>query len=151
MFTVPHFVNNYGLAKTTDSRAIQRAYKIRRGQCKTLDRRPGCGRPRVLTGCQERSVLRALENKKGTSTKGQVRKYNVTQRTIQYVLHRQGAKAPKRQKAPEINAEKMQRVKDRASTLSRNFLPPGGNMAIVINDESYFTLKWAGKQARSLL
>ena len=51
------------------------------------------------------------------------------------------SKATKRQKAPEINAEKMQRVKDCASTLSRDFCPPGGNMAIVIDDESYFTLK----------
>ena len=56
-------------------------------------------------------------------------------------MHRKGAKAPKRPKAPEINAEKMVRVRERAESLSRNFFPVGGQTAIVIDDKSYFTLK----------
>ena len=82
LFTVWHFVNNYGLAKTTVFRTNQRADKIWRGQRKTLEQRLGSGRPRALTRRQERSVLRAWENKKGPSTKSQARKYNVTHNSV---------------------------------------------------------------------
>ena len=137
MFTVRHFVNNHGMAKTTVFRAIQRADRICRVRRDSLDRRPGSGRPRAPTRRQERSVLHAVENKKGPSTKRQAGKFKATQRTIQNVLHREGAEAPKRQKAPEIDDAKMERVKERSATLSRDFFPPGGTMAIVIDDESY--------------
>ena len=81
LFTVWHFVNNYGLAKKTVFRAFQRADKIWWGQRKMLDRRPGSGRLRAAR--QELSILRALENQKRLSTEPQARKYNITQPTIQ--------------------------------------------------------------------
>ena len=93
LLTVWHFVNNYGLAKTTVFRANQRGDKIRRGQRKTLEQRLGSGHPRALTGHQERSVLRAWENKKGPSTKSQARKYNV--------MHNSVCLASSRSKGPE--------------------------------------------------
>ena len=128
LFTIRHFVDNFGLAKTTVFRAIQRADRIlrggRRGRQETLDRRPDSGRPHALTARQERAVLHAVENKKGASTMRQARRFNVCQTSIRNILHRQGAKAPKRQKAPEIDNAKMVRVKARAATLSRDFFSP---------------------------
>ena len=83
LFTIRHFVDNFGLAKTTVFRAIQRADRIRRGgrrgRQETLDRRPGSGRPHALTARQERAVLHAVENKKGASTMRQARRFNVCQ------------------------------------------------------------------------
>ena len=56
-------------------------------------------------------------------------------------MHLQGAKAPKKTKAPEINAEEMKRICGRAKSLSRDFFPVGGQTAIVIDNELYITLK----------
>ena len=141
VFTIHHFVENYGLARTTVRRAIQRADRIRRGRRDTLDRHLGSGRPHALTRRQERQCLRGVENKKGPSTKRQARRFGVTPRTVRNILHRQGAKAPKRQKAPEISDEQMERIDQRSALLSRDFFPVGGRTEIVIDDESYFTLK----------
>ena len=140
-FTVDHFVINHGMKQATVYRAIARADRIRLGGRDTLDRRAGSGRPRALTQRQERSVLRAVENKKGASTQRQAQQRGVTQRTIQRVIHRQGGKSFKRQKAPQIDAEQMEKVKERSAKLSRDFFPPGGRTAIIVDDESYFTLK----------
>ena len=140
-YTVRHFITNHGMKRATLYRALEKAENIRQGVEDTLGRRPGSGRPKALTARQERQVLAAVKNKKGPSTITQARRYDVHQTTIQNVLHRQGAKAPKRQKAPEINAEQLQKIKDRATRLSLNYFPPGGNTAIVIDDESFFTLR----------
>ena len=60
---------------------------------------------------------------------------------VQRVMRQQGAKSPKRKKAPEINAAKMQRVVKRSAILSREYFPKGGRTAMIIDDESIFTLK----------
>ena len=136
-FTVEHFVNNHGMKRATVYRAIERADQISLGGQDKVDRRPGSGRPRALSQRQERSVLRAVENKKGGSTKRQAQQRGVTQRTVQRIIHRQGGKSYKRQKAPQIDAEQMEKVKERATKLSRNFFPPGVRTAIIVDDESY--------------
>ena len=67
LFTIRHFVDNFGLAKTTVFRAIQRADRIRRGgrrgRQETLDRRPGSGRPHSQT--REGSPARSGEQEGG--------------------------------------------------------------------------------------
>ena len=93
LFTVPHFVNNYGLAKTTVFRAIQRAHKIRQGQRKMLDR-------------QERSVLRAVEIKKGPSTN--IRHANTTLRNTRFST----SYIVKEQRPEEAEGTRNQRGKD---------------------------------------
>ena len=35
----------------------------------------------------------------------------------------------------------MEKIQECAARLSRDFFPPGGNMAVVLDDESFFTLK----------
>ena len=144
-FTVQHFMGNHGLKRTAIYDALERIDRIRAGgragRLETLDRRPGSGRPRKLSNRQAANVLRILENKKGASTQTQARRFGVHRTTIQRVMRRQGAKAPKRQKAPEIDATKMQRVVERSAILSRDYFPEDGRTAMIIDDESFFTLK----------
>lgn len=139
--TARHFMVNHGLSRSTVLRACQIQDRINARENQSLDRQPGSGRPKALTQNQERQILRAVENKKGPSTITQARRFSVDQRTVQRTLHRQGAKAPKRQKAPAITEAQMARVRERSTLLSQNFFPPGGSMAIVLDDESFFTLK----------
>ena len=82
-FTVQHFMANHGLKRTAIYDALKRIDTIRAGgragRRETLDRRrqPGSGRPRKLSNRQASNLLRALENKKGASTKTQARRYGV--------------------------------------------------------------------------
>ena len=56
-------------------------------------------------------------------------------------MYQQGAKAPKRPKAPEINVEKMKRFCGGARSLSWDFIPFGGQTVFIIDNKLYFTPK----------
>ena len=138
-FTVKHFVENYGLKKRTVQRILKR---IEDDPSENgVARAEGSGRPRLLNPRQEMAVLTSLENRRGPSTRRVAGRYGVSQRTIQRTLHRQDATCPKRKAAPDISPEQLVRVQERCQELSTRYFPAGGRVAIVIDDESYFTLK----------
>ena len=107
----------------------------------SVKRKGGSGRPHKLNRRQKNSIVKAIENRRGPSTRTQSKKFGVTQQTIRNTLQRAGVQKKNRQKVPKMDAGQQQRVMERCQLLSTHYFPIGGQVHIVIDDESYFYLK----------
>ena len=87
LFTINHFVTKYHFSQKSIYRMVHRVDEIHCGGREIFDLGPGSGQPQALTGWQERTVPKTVGTKNGVSTHHQARRFNITPRNIQNVLH----------------------------------------------------------------
>ena len=138
-YTMKHFRDTYGLGESPVYKLLRRIDNSVADE--NMERRKGSGRPRALNRCQTQAILRAIEDKKGPSTKKQSGLYHVTQQTIRNTLRCEEAKNRKRQTVLMMSEAQHERVHEHCQILANRYFPVNGRNDIVIDDESYFLLK----------
>lgn len=135
-WTVNYF-KKQGLAKSTVYHVLKTFEK--RG---SIERKSGSGRQaEKVTSTVRKRLIQAASDKKGVSSRKLGAKFGVDHSWLCKVLKKNGVKYFKRQKAPATVPGQAQRQQTRARKLSRDFLPAKSSTKIVMDDESYFTLK----------
>ena len=108
----------------------------------SIARKPGSGRPQVLSSGDKQKLRRSVNDKTGVSQRKLARKFNVSKSTIQSQLKDLGIQVRKRKRAPKQTPEQKQRQDDRLQKLLDGSF--SGDPEIIMDDESYFTLDGTG-------
>ena len=109
---------------------------------KTTKRKRGSGRPaQKLTASKRRRVRQVANNKKGVNHRKLAAKCNVSRAYIGKVLRSQNVKYFRRQKCPDSTPEQQIRQIKCLRSMNRKLYPPTSDVAIILDDESYFPPK----------
>lgn len=126
-----------GVARSTIY-SILRTFEER----KTTDRKTGSGRAsHKVTSQVRKRLVKAASDKAGVSSRKLAGKFGVCASTVSKVLREEGIKYLKRLKAPATIPGQEERQRTRCRKLSRDVLPAHSSHQIIMDDESYFSLK----------
>lgn len=113
--------------------------KLQKGA--SVERKSGSGRRRLkMPETKRQRMVRKAVDRVGVSTRQMASKFGISQSYVVKIMQEEGVKHYKRQKAPHMSNEQETRAKSNCRKLSKTFSQRNDDFAIVMDDESYFTL-----------
>ena len=115
----------------------------------TPDQKSGSGRKGKFLKKDAKKLKDLINHKTGVSQNKLANKFDVNQSTISRQIKKQGMSYRKRTPAPKVTEKQKATQKTRLAKLARGVLRPKGDVEIIMDDESYFTLDGTGMPGNS--